>query len=564
MVATKPAAEVATTIEDQLKKDGGKNLTDVIEEVRKAQSDEQFMTKLNASLNDGNNDVLKGFFIEGADSDQKQLIISTKLANGRVVRHEINEKGERTNDIWGDPRNDREFTINEDGSASHTIRPGETVWSVTKDMLREKTGKEPTNAEVAKAVKDIEKHNQDKGGEIKDANLTKPGQKLLIPPAEVAAIKEARGEQPAKQQEEGKETETTSKVADKTYTVTRDAKGDATQVEITAEKGVNRVYKRNTQGIWEVDGKPAKDGEVAIGSKQNGVVRITDAVGGETTIYKNGTVSEKPQGGREKITIADGTTYTQDENGDYTKRAPDGNESQIAAANFKNENGVISDGVTKQEPPVVRTENQEAPQTQTPPQVAKNQARFFVGSGLPSNGVYNPIAPPGLAEANAVEEWDAETNYHPGRDANGLVDGDNWGVNSRKITKETKKDGTTETEFSGELDGYFNVSFTAKQTIGTREGSQGMVQSSSVEYGDTINGYGIELRVPNGRGGYDTIREAKKVDTKFDAEKNVYTTVITNQEGTQITYESDPSGKNTKFVKATGAPPINLDWEWKP
>ncbi len=62
------------------------------------------------------------------------------------------------------------------GDHEYVIKPGDSFWKISKDNLRAQNGKEPSNAEVVKAMNELAKANG-----MKLTDVIHPGQKLKVP-----------------------------------------------------------------------------------------------------------------------------------------------------------------------------------------------------------------------------------------------------------------------------------------------------------------------------------------------------------------------------------------------
>lgn len=197
----------AKSLESELAKSKERNLEPIIKEILAARGDKDFLPKFNATLNDEENPILKGFSLVGVDENGGDL----RFANSKGRFIDIDAGGNRK-EIWGDEKRDREFLINkENGSALHTVRPGETVWGMTRDALQEKLGRVPTHLEIFAEVKGIADYNKNNGGAA-NIDRIKPGEKILFPPDLVKAIQTARGDTPpADQSKPNKPTENDDK-----------------------------------------------------------------------------------------------------------------------------------------------------------------------------------------------------------------------------------------------------------------------------------------------------------------------------------------------------------------
>lgn len=211
---TELTAESAKTavdsFEGKIKAGGEQDFSPVMDEItaaRKTGNDEWFKA-FNAGLKDGQNDIagLAGFELVDSDADGDAVFASKA---GNVVQYD--SKGNRK-EIWGDPNKDCEFTANEDGTASHTVEKGDTVWAVAKRVAEEKAeaeGRTVNNQDVQKEMDRIIAHNQQKE-KLADPNKIKPGDVIDIPAdmrKEVEAARAKQEEQKKAKEEEQKKEE---------------------------------------------------------------------------------------------------------------------------------------------------------------------------------------------------------------------------------------------------------------------------------------------------------------------------------------------------------------------
>lgn len=108
---------------------------------------------------------------------------------------------------WGD----RQFTVKEDGSASYEVKGGDTLWSISQDVLRNKLGREPNNAELMKQIDDIARASN-----IADPNLIRAGMDVLTIPkdgsgAGVPSDQQEQQQQQRQQQQRGQSTDNRSR-----------------------------------------------------------------------------------------------------------------------------------------------------------------------------------------------------------------------------------------------------------------------------------------------------------------------------------------------------------------
>ncbi len=140
-------------------------------------TDKTFAPTLNTKINDnvGDNPMLKGFQVTGVDADG-DIRFTDKDGN----RFERDRDGNRR-EIWGSKEGGMEYTLNADGTATHSVKKGDTVWSVAESLLREKNkDKTPTEQEIQAESKRILAANK----ELKNPDLLIEGKTTLIIPKE--------------------------------------------------------------------------------------------------------------------------------------------------------------------------------------------------------------------------------------------------------------------------------------------------------------------------------------------------------------------------------------------
>ncbi|MBS1956013.1 MAG: peptidoglycan DD-metalloendopeptidase family protein [Cyanobacteria bacterium SZAS-4] len=107
---------------------------------------------------------------------------------------------------WGD----RQFTVKNDGTASYEVKGGDTLWSISQDVLRNKLGREPSNAELMKKIDDIAKASN-----IADPNLIRAGMDVLTIPKDdsgsAAPSDQQQKQQQQRQQGRGQATDNQSR-----------------------------------------------------------------------------------------------------------------------------------------------------------------------------------------------------------------------------------------------------------------------------------------------------------------------------------------------------------------
>ncbi|PZM82737.1 MAG: hypothetical protein DKT66_12155 [Candidatus Melainabacteria bacterium] len=75
------------------------------------------------------------------------------------------------------------------GDHDYVIKPGDSFWKIAKDNLKAQSGKDPSNAEVVKAMNELAKANG-----MKITDTIHPGQKLKVPGADKGESVPASGE----------------------------------------------------------------------------------------------------------------------------------------------------------------------------------------------------------------------------------------------------------------------------------------------------------------------------------------------------------------------------------
>lgn len=506
--------EVATNLEGALKHDGAKEISGVIDEVRAAQRDPKFMEALNKTLHDGTNDVLGDFQIEGADKNQQQLVAVKTLKNGREVRCELDAAGNRS-EIWGNPGHDREFKIDEKGQASHEVKSGDTVWTVACDIIREQKGNpnyKPEPGEVMRMMKRLQAENPAidpaRGG---DPDRIKPGQIIKVPQEVTREIKQGREEELVEKDDQGR--------------VSRIQYADGTSFEVTKRdqtSGEITEYKDREGKTWcrkEGSTPPVWENKCNVNEKWQGTIKTGD----------DGSVEWQEAGKPQKQRM---TT-----------------------------DGKVS--VEKAEPlPVTKTAAPAAAVKPDPQAAAAagQKAEAKAGNLRPTNGVYNPIAAPGLCQGKPDESWDSEKG---GLDQSGEEDQDNFDIEDRKVRKLNEEEsgkevpadvavpaGAVVRKYDGHLDAYRgdadpNVHYDDPKFEAVQvTDAQGNVVYNRVDYEKGVNMYFQTGDTPDK---YMEFKFVKKVETRYDAATGTYvTTIYANQGKTPYTIRSDKTGKAIK------------------
>jgi YD repeat-containing protein len=307
MQAGKAAAEV---FEGGVKSPTNQTLRGVYDEIGKARGDKEFMAAFNQTLSDGKADIpeLKGFELYSVDNEG-----DAHFRNANGARVEYDADGVRK-EQWGEEKNDREFVVQDDGSAKHSVKKHETVWGVAKDVLREKLGREPNNKEVAEEVKKLAD-----ASDIKNPDIVHPGQEIVVPTDDVAAIKERHGEHHIGRDQNGRVTDVVSPDGTNVR-IERDEEGGAKAVTVKTKDGEPRRYEKDGDQWFVVDEKSGEKKPIngAVEERQNGdiVIDDNDAQPHRIKVKKDGTLVEvAPDAeGKEKktITTPDGEVTVKD------------------------------------------------------------------------------------------------------------------------------------------------------------------------------------------------------------------------------------------------------------
>lgn len=119
---------------------------------------------------------------------------------------DTSEPGAKT---WGD----RQFTVQADGSASYEVKSGDTLWSISQDVLRNKLGRDPSNAELMKQIDDIAKASN-----IADPNLIRAGMDVLTVPKDGSGAAAPSDQQKQQQQRQSTDNQSRQNTTDQQQT----------------------------------------------------------------------------------------------------------------------------------------------------------------------------------------------------------------------------------------------------------------------------------------------------------------------------------------------------------
>ncbi len=160
----------------------GDDFSGVAEQLRDLQRSDNTNWKSNAAEINRNVDMKalgfeEDFSILGVNQQGKVL---TQSEDGQMVqlrdRTHLEVQEEKPNTVSTEQWGKREFDASPDGSATYTIKRGDTLWSIANDTLSEQLGRAPKNAEIATHVKDIAREN-----EIENPDMIYAGKELKIP-----------------------------------------------------------------------------------------------------------------------------------------------------------------------------------------------------------------------------------------------------------------------------------------------------------------------------------------------------------------------------------------------
>ncbi len=86
---------------------------------------------------------------------------------------------------------DRDVTCSADGNATYTVKPGDNLWSISKDVLSHQLGREPNAQEITASYKELAQLNG-----IQNPDLIQVGQELKLPSSSSACGPEPNTEWP--------------------------------------------------------------------------------------------------------------------------------------------------------------------------------------------------------------------------------------------------------------------------------------------------------------------------------------------------------------------------------
>ncbi|CAN5286858.1 hypothetical protein BH10CYA1_BH10CYA1_27910 [soil metagenome] len=159
---------------------------------------------------------------------------------------------------WGEKGEQKTFQINEDGSSTHVVKKGETVWSIVKAELWAKNGSEPSNQQIVDEVK----HIRDANGHIVDPDKISIGSKINLPPDSTSAAAKADAER-------NDTIGTTISIGDSNVSIKHDQEGNLTvTTQAPGQPPDVWVQDKNNKRLWHhvgADGKP--DGKDFHGDK---------------------------------------------------------------------------------------------------------------------------------------------------------------------------------------------------------------------------------------------------------------------------------------------------------
>jgi hypothetical protein len=192
----------------------------------------------------------QGVFTRSENGRTMQLREPGRL--GVQMEGPARQEGSRT-ERWGR----REFNVNPDGSASYTVRGGDNLSHIARDVVSQRMGRAATEQEIAQSVQEIARANN-----ISDPNVIHPGRELRIPPRSQEQAARPGQEQPARpgQPQAGQERPGAPRTPDNpALQVRRDGEG---------RQAYSAVMPRGL-GVGGANG----DGEVATREVQAGAER---------------------------------------------------------------------------------------------------------------------------------------------------------------------------------------------------------------------------------------------------------------------------------------------------
>lgn len=474
-----------------------------------------------------------------------------------------------------------EFELERNGVAKHTVNKGDTMWKIASDVLYEQHKDDPNYKPDPKEVwamihklyelnPEIDP-NSDKHG---DPNKIRVGQEIRVPSDEREKIEAAKGEKLLVTDKDGNVV-TVQYPDGKTLQLERDEKGN---IKAYTDREGNHWTKkegsdppewttkdgRTWTGTVDVD----KDGTETWKEKGSEVVSVMTADGqrydevrypDKTTFRVN---ARDGQGNITSYTDQAGTTYVKEEGSNPPKWKSDDPKGGEPAT-WTGDVVLQPDGTVKwkgekdqvwqvQAPDGTRsTETAEAapppaPATEAAPPPTQSAAANAHGAAVvgsrelyATDGVYNPISPPGV-DQKGVEPIESE---HYSKDPKGGESNWNYDIESRKVEKVDNPDGTITYTYTGQLDQNLvhdgdNSNFRSE----IKSDAKGNIIESDTHYNELGHVY-----MADGPNHYVVLRCVHQIKTTYDAQTNTYVTVVYasgEPGGTDkpYTFRSDASG----------------------
>jgi len=160
---------------------------------------------------------------------------------------------------WGEKGKEKTFQINDDGSSTHVVKDGETVWSIVKAELWAKNGFEPSNQQIVDEIKHIEEANK----HITDFDKISKGNKITLPSDSTSAAAKANAER-------HDTTGTTISIGDSSVAIKHDEEGNLTvTTQAPGQPPDVWVQDKNNKRLWHHLGADGKaDGKDFHGDKR--------------------------------------------------------------------------------------------------------------------------------------------------------------------------------------------------------------------------------------------------------------------------------------------------------
>lgn len=275
-------------------------------------------------------------------------------------------------------------------------------------------------------------------------------------------------------------------------------------------------------------------------------VKIDDEKGHLEITHPNGTATSVDYDPATKvptkISMADKSTWTPKEGGDWQHKDAQGNVIGEGKVSRDASGNIVLEDTTGKQKATIDTRTgaikiDKITDTSEPLKVDDAQQRKMTDEAnkfAPKDGTYNPVSPPGTGDVTPGRTLDGESETGAG----------NTPLDYRNCETEVKENGVVEYKYEGEIEdsGWFDwgdTNFEGKETW-----RDGKLLKRNVKYADGID---IKFQNPNSVPAEQTISGVTEVTTELVNGK--YVTNIECSDGTKYTTETTPEGKVLSFKK---------------